>query len=128
MKETKKISYLDNNAALFGWKVVNTRHYRSGRSRHTEYTLERDLNINSSQLETLNNLEKRYKFLQVTSRHLPEVDGLTAFALFLLLVFPCIIYLCVKHKQKEKALVKQEAARKEMREIEEHVRRLIGRS
>lgn len=128
MKETKKVGYVHSYESMFGWKVVNTRHWRSGPHTKHEYTLERDLNINSDQLAKLKNLETRYKLLEMKSQYVPSADPETAFLLFLLLIFPGIIYLCVKHKEKEQGLIEQEAALKEMEEIKATVRSYIGRS
>lgn len=126
MKERIKIRYYEEFKKLFGWKLVGTRSYRSGRKHHTEYTWERDLNLDKLQLQKLNELESRYDLLDSSTDYLPSADIEIAILLFLLMIIPGILYLVYINNQKRKAKIEQENARREMKEIIEQVNSMIG--
>lgn len=121
--ETKSVygdvdEYLD-----FGWKHTEDTSVRSGRTSHIKHILARDKDMPNYRLITA--LEAKYFDLKKQKwTYYPMEPGITLL-LFLLLIFPGIIYFGVKSNQKSKVEAHNAKLQKQMNEVLEEVAPLL---
>ena len=122
--ETKEVLGDYKPYLKFGWQFTSdvSRHYgRCGR--RTYHILARDMDMKNYLM--IIKLEARYFNLQSQRKPLPEIDKLLTFVLFLLCIFPGIIYLLIKDSEEKKVRSLNSEISKQQLLIIEQVNQLI---
>ena len=123
--EEKKIVKSSFNFKLFGWVNYKTETHRSGPRTSHEYYLKRDLNLNSDDIERLNQLEREHKICSMSVWSKPSIDIEMVLLLFLLLIIPGIIYLIYAIHQLKKEKIKYNLNMRKLVEIEKEAETLV---
>lgn len=98
--ETKEVRGNYQPYLKFGWQFTTDTIRHSGRFSRTYHILARDMDMKNYLM--ILKLEKQFFNLEADRKSVPEVDKLLAFVLFLLCIFPGIIYLVVKDSEQNK--------------------------
>ena len=120
--ETEQVRQYDEKVK-FGWKLMGSESKRHGPHHYTVYNISRDMDMPN--YDRITYLENQYYAERAKLRYYSPVDAGLAFALFVFLIIPGVIYVTYKARQKDDIQTMNKLHHKKMDEFVEEARQLL---